>query len=89
MRYMTNKYAGECVDCGCEVQSGAGRTWKADGRWKVSHGGNCGEKAQAPERKLSFKAVYGRCEDAPCCGCCGGGNDYMSGEAYGDTFGGW
>lgn len=25
-----------------------------------------------PERPLrSYKQTYGRCEDAPCCGCCG------------------
>jgi hypothetical protein len=74
MKYLANKYPGSCVDCGVNVSAGSGRTWKTKGKWLVSHGGKCGEV------KPSYKQVGGRCEDAPCCGCCGGGNDYMTGD---------
>lgn len=26
---------------------------------------------RAPNREMTYKQRYGRCEDAPCCGCCG------------------
>lgn len=26
--------------------------------------------------KRTYKQIHGRCEDAPCCGCCGGTDTY-------------
>lgn len=81
-RYTTNKYPGTCVDCGADVAPG-GRMWKSRGRWVVSHGGRCNAAPvandHAPRRALLvtlnsgaelFQNGNGRCEDAPCCGCC-------------------
>ena len=76
---MQNKYPGTCTDCGQHVAAGRGKAFKTGGRWKVSHNGSC--NGQEPSER-SFKQIHGRCEDAPCCGCCGGGNDYMSAEDF-------
>lgn len=88
---MTNKYPGTCTGCGHHVAAGAGRAFKLGTRWAVSHNGTCSttrNPVAMPRRaghERSYKEVHGRCEDAPCCGCCGPGSgesDYMTG--YGD-----
>jgi hypothetical protein len=36
-------------------------------------------------QERSYKQIHGRCEDAPCCGCCGGNESY-SYESYQDRW---
>lgn len=80
---MTNKYPGTCVDCGQRVAARQGQVKRSGKRWIVSHGGTC------QGRELTFKERFGHCEDAPCCGCCGNGQEYMSAADYNDLVGGW
>lgn len=61
---MTNKYPGQCTCCGYTVRAGSGKVIKVNGKWTVKHE-NC-----ETEEKPTFKQRFGRCEDAPCCGCC-------------------
>lgn len=77
---MSNKYAGTCAGCGEQVGVGAGyvvKTWARRGqgaRWKVY----CPACAPAgavmtitiPGAGTFTRNIRGRCEDAPCCGCC-------------------
>ena len=74
---MTNKYAGNCVYCGARVPARGGNLFKKDGRWVVAHLA-CGD-AESPQvieyysPSTGFRGTRnakGRCEDAPCCGCC-------------------
>ena len=80
MRTITLKYAGTCRDCGASLAVGSKAVWY--GRGKV-YGIGCHESTSGPSRgetrstytRFSSGAeVYtnraGRCEDAPCCGCC-------------------
>ncbi len=59
------KYPGRCVSCADTIT--VGEQIKKSGR-KYAHV-DC--SASEP-RELSHKERFGRCEDAPCCGCCGG-----------------
>ena len=34
------------------------------------------------EPEYTYKELHGTCEDAPCCGCCGGDNDYMTDDDF-------
>lgn len=45
-----------------------------------------GHAACADGGELSYKQRYGRCEDAPCCGCCGPQGD---GDYYGRSAAEW
>ena len=79
---MGNKYPGQCR-CGEQVAAGAGSVQKIGRRWVVSCG-ECGPTADRSSRRESSGSVVtrfssgaevyrnrrGRCEDAPCCGCC-------------------
>jgi hypothetical protein len=75
---MVNKYPGRCYYCGGYVQKNAGKCWRPAGsrRYLVAHLA-CAD-AGAPEvietTFSSGETIYqnrnGRCEDAPCCGCC-------------------
>lgn len=60
-QYLTN-----CSGCG-------GRTSKSYARANAGRCKSCVTGVQAPTREWrdGRKAFNGRCEDAPCCGCCG------------------
>jgi hypothetical protein len=76
---MINKYAGSCAMCGERVGSGSGQLRKQGRRWEVYHL-DCFVKSEPSEPQIAYArfssgaVVYqnkrGRCEDAPCCGCC-------------------
>lgn len=78
---MTNKYTGVCIECKVAVPQGNGETRRSKaGRWYVL----CADHARLAVRTWGRKGSYtrfssgaeiyrnsrGRCEDAPCCGCC-------------------
>lgn len=77
-----NKYRGQCVYCGAMVERNAGMTWRERGhrRFSVAHLACIeADSGQVVEFRVSdgyggyrsFKQnARGRCEDAPCCGCC-------------------
>ncbi len=73
---MVNKYKAPCAVCGNVVNSNAGRLIKKDGRWQPIHLA-CKQGPQvkvirfASGKEITRNAA-GRCEDAPCCGCCTG-----------------
>ena len=72
---MVNKYPGRCRYCGGNVPAQGGTLKRAGKVWLVAHL-DC-SKAKAP-RVSTFniggraytRNSAGRCEDAPCCGCC-------------------
>jgi hypothetical protein len=67
---MTNRFAAKCTSCSGRVAARAGvlSGSKRQG-WSVRHADCSGEAAEP-----TWKQRYGRCEDAPCCGCCGVGD---------------
>lgn len=73
---MPNKYPGTCHYCRNHVPAKAGKVWRFKGRWYVAHHdcSNGKGKRIVVSRFSSGEEVYqnsrGRCEDAPCCGCC-------------------
>ena len=76
---MTNRYPGTCCYCGARVAKNAGRCWKPKGsrRYVVAHL-NCKESGKSEVVEFYSPVTgwsgtqnrNGRCEDAPCCGCC-------------------
>ncbi len=73
---MVNRYAGTCVVCGNRVPATAGTLQRDGRRWLVSHLA-CSEQGGAAIVVTRFsngderiQNRRGRCEDAPCCGCC-------------------
>ena len=73
---MTNRYPGRCYYCGGTVEAHAGRCWKKGRRWLVAHL-DCADDLKARVNVFRFSSgkefirnSAGRCEDAPCCGCC-------------------
>lgn len=82
---MPNRYPGSCFSCGQGVARGGGVAFKSGGRWLVAcqaHKANAagtdryrrGQTTSTYARFSSGAEVFmnrnGRCEDAPCCGCC-------------------
>ena len=73
---MVNRYPGNCHYCGAEVLANGGSVWKYGQRWYVAHlaCSKSGQSEVVVTRFSSGAEVYqnrnGRCEDAPCCGCC-------------------
>ncbi len=83
VKTMTARYAGACNNCPHAVK--AGETIRYAGRGLVSHA-ECGDPAAPAEGTVraatapyrgrrsapprGYTRGYGRCEDAPCCGCC-------------------
>lgn len=70
------RYAGTCTDCENPIAPGdtirrAGRRYAHTDCTAASSGGN------------EHKARTGRCEDAPCCGCCGGWQESETAYAMG------
>ena len=74
---MVNRYPGECHYCHGHVDKNAGECWRPTGyrQYLVAHL-ECHD-SEAP-RVATFniggqefiRNTAGRCEDAPCCGCC-------------------
>lgn len=81
-RTMTARYRGTCLTCSGTILPGDDIVYA--GRSLTYHTGECAEQRDpdatpAPRRSRSTGRRYygagprarGRCEDAPCCGCCG------------------
>ncbi len=73
-----NKYQGRCHYCGSTVPARGGQLLgKRGGRWAIAHLA-CNDSGQAQVSEVYFPSTgnrifqntRGRCEDAPCCGCC-------------------
>lgn len=73
---MSNRYPGRCYICGAYVPKHGGNCENINGRWVVSHLAckTSGKSEVIYTRFSDGQEVYqnrrGRCEDAPCCGCC-------------------
>jgi hypothetical protein len=74
---MVNKYPGKCLYCGGHVAKNAGNCFKQGAKFVVAHLA-CND-AKSPRVTTFYSPVSGwsgtqnsrgRCEDAPCCGCC-------------------
>jgi len=76
----TNKYAAKCDGCGNRVAARCGTLTKEGRRWSVRHRA-CQTQPSVTRARFyggrgpgTYEDVYqnnnGRCEDAPCCGCC-------------------
>ena len=75
---MVNRYPGKCHYCGGHVAARAGKCWrpKGAGLFVVAHLA-CDESGEAKVIEFATSSGWrgtrnarGRCEDAPCCGCC-------------------
>jgi len=65
---ITLRRAGVCADCGAALAAGTAARWYRSGK---VYGLACHEPAPpAARRTRSAPVTRGRCEDAPCCGCC-------------------
>lgn len=74
---MVNKYAAICAICTAPVPPGGGTMQRQGRRWRVTHLAcdDTGDPVVIRVRVGGNPRVYtrnarGRCEDAPCCGCC-------------------
>lgn len=83
-RAMTARYRGTCTTCAAPIARGAAIVYVSTGL--VYHAGACADARSdddtptpsAPRARRGGRPYYGagprargRCEDAPCCGCCG------------------
>jgi hypothetical protein len=73
---LVNKFAGKCRYCDVIVPPNGGTVDKYGKHWRVAHLSCAGKKAPSVVG-ISFgsgetftRNANGRCEDAPCCGCC-------------------
>jgi hypothetical protein len=73
---MVNKYRATCGTCGATVPPSGGRLERRGRRWVVRHLA-CAESGRPEVVEFRFSSgermyqnARGRCEDAPCCGCC-------------------
>jgi len=73
---MKNKYTANCVMCYQSAPAGTGTLKKRHGRWAVVCG-ECIPTGDSTSYVVQFSSGEsytrnrrGRCEDAPCCGCC-------------------
>ncbi len=70
-----NRYPAPCATCGARVPANGGTLERAGGRWTVRHL-ECHASGRAEVitvRTAGWTGTrnrHGRCEDAPCCGCC-------------------
>jgi hypothetical protein len=72
---MTNKYPARCECCGSVVPANGGTLKRKGRRWIVKHLACAKERAPSVTTvtlgdKTYIRNSHGRCEDAPCCGCC-------------------
>ena len=81
MRAMTSKYSGTCRQCGDSFPAGASINYdKTGGRGRKAEHVDCDTAASYPQDRpiieittasgTFYQRSGGRCEDAPCCGCC-------------------
>lgn len=73
---MTNRYRGVCSVCGGTVPANGGTCYRQGRRWAVKHLA-CAASGEPEVYTVRFSSGAtmtqnrrGRCEDAPCCGCC-------------------
>ena len=73
---MTNKYPSPCQACGATVPANGGTLSREGRRWVARHLA-CSESGRPEVDTFIFSSGEvrtrnrrGRCEDAPCCGCC-------------------
>lgn len=73
---MVNKFAGKCQYCGGVVPAFGGVLSLENRKFKVAHL-TCADSKEAGVDTFVFSSGHvayrnkkGRCEDAPCCGCC-------------------
>jgi len=70
-----NRFASDCAVCGGPVARNAGVLEGYRGAWLVKHLA-CAETGQPEVIEIRTSGgtftqnARGRCEDAPCCGCC-------------------
>lgn len=71
-----NKYPASCASCGQRVPANGGQLHRSGSRWLVTHPA-CSEAGRPQVVSFAFgsgatitRNINGRCEDAPCCGCC-------------------
>ena len=69
---ITSKYNGTCAACGGGIRKGERIDWE---RGKRPNHATCGQgRSVAITFGATGATMYqnsrGRCEDAPCCGCC-------------------
>jgi hypothetical protein len=73
-----NRYAAPCASCGARVPARGGALLEGPRRsWQVFHL-TCADGAPGPRvvetrsgnGQTFIRNARGRCEDAPCCGCC-------------------
>lgn len=74
MSYQVNRYPGPCAVCGARVAARAGWLTKRAGAFAPMHLA-CAEGGEGVHTYIVGGNEYtrnarGRCEDAPCCGCC-------------------
>ncbi len=76
---MVNRYAGTCIECGSTVPANGGTVKREGSKWYVRHLVCDGDPSpdgtpRVIETRTSggtfIRNARGRCEDAPCCGCC-------------------
>lgn len=71
---MVNRYPGSCAVCSAHVPAKGGTLRKIDGVWYPVHlaceKGEPGVISIVIGDQSFTQNRRGRCEDAPCCGCC-------------------
>ena len=70
-----NRFPATCAVCGTRVAARAGTVQSIGGSWLATYHLACASGSpQVYEVRTSgwtgTRNVRGRCEDAPCCGCC-------------------
>lgn len=72
MTTMTARYNGRCASCNGAIRRGMTITW--DRTRKRAYHPDCEasgiDYTIFASGDVSFRNRRGRCEDAPCCGCC-------------------
>lgn len=76
---ITLKFAGKCKECGSKLEVGEKAKWYGKG---IVYGLSCHGQSQKVDENgrigwvannngvETYQNYNGRCEDAPCCGCC-------------------
>lgn len=70
---MTARYNGRCASCNGSVRRGETIVYDRSRRsayHEDCHAGGIDYVLNGDREVISFKNRRGRCEDAPCCGCC-------------------
>lgn len=67
---MVNKFPALCEVCDCTVPTNGGKLEHRRGRWEVRHLSCADGQPRVVQLGDATQNINGRCEDAPCCGCC-------------------